>query len=209
MTQRSDHSRKLLHLLDKEAITLGRTDKAKKFRLGAVNGEEMRVFIQPSRCQVSVSDNRGAVFSFGAWRAPFTREIHLLSEEQRGFKVPYEETKILPPSSCPFRILILNFIFQDFIYLFLERGKGGRKRKKNINQLPLPHPQLGTWPATQACILTGNWTGNPLGSTQSTEAHQPGLNCFLRNKRLNETSALPLFVAQEIQTKKPISGGRS
>ena len=30
----------------------------------------------------------------------------------------------------------------------------------NINWLPLAHPQLGTWPATQAWALTGNQTGN-------------------------------------------------
>ena len=28
--------------------------------------------------------------------------------------------------------------------------------------LPLVHPLLGTWPATQACVLTRNWTSNPL-----------------------------------------------
>ena len=28
--------------------------------------------------------------------------------------------------------------------------------------LPLTLPQLGTWPATQACALTGNQTGDPL-----------------------------------------------
>ena len=28
--------------------------------------------------------------------------------------------------------------------------------------LPLAHSQLGTWPATQACALTGNRTGDPL-----------------------------------------------
>ena len=32
--------------------------------------------------------------------------------------------------------------------------------KRNIDQLPLAHPQLGTWPATQACALTGNQTSN-------------------------------------------------
>ena len=30
----------------------------------------------------------------------------------------------------------------------------------NINRLPLTCPQLGTWPATQACALAGNQTGN-------------------------------------------------
>ena len=35
--------------------------------------------------------------------------------------------------------------------------------------LPLVHPQLGTWPATQACALTGNQTGDSL-------VHRPALN---------------------------------
>ena len=37
------------------------------------------------------------------------------------------------------------------------------ERERNINvRLPLTWPPLGTWPATQACALTGNRTGNPL-----------------------------------------------
>ena len=63
-------------------------------------------------------------------------------------------------------------------YLFIFReGKGGRERKRNINLwLPLERPLLGTWPATQACALTGNQTSDPLveTDTQSTEPHQPG-----------------------------------
>ena len=31
---------------------------------------------------------------------------------------------------------------------------------KYIDQLPFACPQLGTWPTTQTCALTGNWTGN-------------------------------------------------
>ena len=56
------------------------------------------------------------------------------------------------------------FSFKDFIYLFLDRGGGRKKeRERNINVwLPLMNPLLGTWPATQACALTGNRTGNPL-----------------------------------------------
>ena len=56
-----------------------------------------------------------------------------------------------------------NFL-KDFIYLFLQRGEGKEKeRKRNINVwLPLVHPLLGIWPATQACDLTGSRTGNPL-----------------------------------------------
>ena len=53
----------------------------------------------------------------------------------------------------------LHFYFcKDFIYLFLERGERREKeREKNIHVwLPLMCPPLGTWPATQACALTGN-----------------------------------------------------
>ena len=59
-------------------------------------------------------------------------------------------------------IYFLISFFKDFIYL--REGEGGRrKRERNIKvQLPLACPVLGPWPATQACTLTENWTGNPL-----------------------------------------------
>ena len=49
-------------------------------------------------------------------------------------------------------------------YLFLERGEGREKeRKRNINVwLPLARPLVETWPAAQACALTGHRTGDPL-----------------------------------------------
>ena len=55
------------------------------------------------------------------------------------------------------------FFKKDFIY-FIFRGEGREKeRARNINVcLPLANSQLGTWPGTQACALTGNQTGNPL-----------------------------------------------
>ena len=55
-------------------------------------------------------------------------------------------------------------IFKDLIYLFLERGEGKEKeQERNINVwLPRARPPLGTWPATQACALTGNQTSDPL-----------------------------------------------
>ena len=54
------------------------------------------------------------------------------------------------------------FLIRDFIYLFRERGREG-ERERNIDVwLPLMCPQLGTWPATQACALTGYQTSNPL-----------------------------------------------
>ena len=61
--------------------------------------------------------------------------------------------------------------FKGFIYLFLERVDGKKKeRERNIYVwLLLTCPPLGTWPTTQACALTGNWTSNPL-------VHRPALN---------------------------------
>ena len=56
-------------------------------------------------------------------------------------------------------------------------------RERNLNvSLPLTHPTLGTWRATQAHTLTGNRTGDPLVSqadAQSTEPRQPGLQCAI------------------------------
>ena len=54
------------------------------------------------------------------------------------------------------------FFLKYFIYLFSDRGEGrerGRETsmcEKNISRLPFACPQLGTWRATQACVLTGN-----------------------------------------------------
>ena len=64
-----------------------------------------------------------------------------------------------------------NFFFKDFIYLFLEREEGKEKeRERDISVwFPLTCPLLGTWPATQVCALTGNWTSDPL-------LHRPVLN---------------------------------
>ena len=54
-------------------------------------------------------------------------------------------------------------LVKDFVYLFLERGEGREKeRERNIDWLPLACPQQGTWPATQACALTGTRMGDPL-----------------------------------------------
>ena len=58
------------------------------------------------------------------------------------------------------------------MYLCLEKGKEGRERgrggekhgcgcARETDWLPLTRPQLGTWPAAQACALTGNPTSNP------------------------------------------------
>ena len=68
---------------------------------------------------------------------------------------------------------MLSF-FKDFIYLFLEEGKDEEREalmmcERNTDQLSFAHPQLGTWPTTQACALTRNQTSDLL-------VHRPALN---------------------------------
>ena len=53
------------------------------------------------------------------------------------------------------KVFLGFFFFKDFIYLFLEKGKGGRKRgretlmcERNTDWLPLVCPELGTLPET-------------------------------------------------------------
>ena len=45
---------------------------------------------------------------------------------------------------------------EDAIYADPLGKTWEKKFERNIDWLPLAHPQLGTWPATQACALTGN-----------------------------------------------------
>ena len=78
----------------------------------------------------------------------------------------YGRTMIQPtkPTKPPGQGWLVVLFKKDFIYLFLERGEGKEKeRKRNSNVwLPLACLLLGTWPAVQACALTGNWTSDPL-----------------------------------------------
>ena len=53
-------------------------------------------------------------------------------------------------------VLYSKFLKDFYSFTFLERGEWRKKERRNINVwLPLVHPLLGTWPATQACALTG------------------------------------------------------
>ena len=69
----------------------------------------------------------------------------------------------------------LNIFLKDFKFIFRERGRERERRretlmfKRNINWLPLTHPQLGIWPATQAHVLTGQVL-NPLSTPARAEA---------------------------------------
>ena len=54
------------------------------------------------------------------------------------------------------------FFLRFYLFIFRERGREG-ERERNINVwLPLTRPPLRTLPATQACALTGNRTGDSL-----------------------------------------------
>ena len=52
-----------------------------------------------------------------------------------------------------------NSFFKDFILFHFIFREGEGEKERNINVwLPLMHPLLGTWPATQACAL--EWESN-------------------------------------------------
>ena len=55
-------------------------------------------------------------------------------------------------------IITLFFIYFQRFYLFTSREKRMEVEKEGEkhDQLPFAHPQLRTWPATQACALIGN-----------------------------------------------------
>ena len=62
------------------------------------------------------------------------------------------------------RAVLLSFNFLRKYFIYFQRGEGregGRERNINV-WLPLMQPLPGTWPATQACALTGNRSGDPL-----------------------------------------------
>ena len=79
---------------------------------------------------------------------------------------------ILVPSNPSFMLGVSIYVSREALiffvrFLFLE--KEGRKRRREtsicdryMDRLLLPHSQLGTWPATQACAPTGNRTGSNL-----------------------------------------------
>ena len=104
----------------------------------------------------------------GTWPAP---QACALTGNQTGASLvcrlalnPLSHTSQGTPQLFGFFFHLVPFFLR--FYLFLERGKGREREtsvfKRYINWLPLAHPQLRTCPATQACVLTGNRTGNPL-----------------------------------------------
>ena len=82
----------------------------------------------------------------------FPKKINYISKDYtRCLRIPTPKPKILTPRLN--LVNFLDFIFKDFIYLFLDRGEGWeKKRERNINVwLPLACPLLGAWLAAQAC----------------------------------------------------------
>ena len=76
------------------------------------------------------------------------------------------------------------------LFIFRERGKEKEGEKHDVwNRLLLSCPQLGTWPTTQACAPTGNWTGDPsfhrlVVLNPLSHTHQGDKNYFLNAKSL-------------------------
>ena len=75
------------------------------------------------------------------------------------------------------------FFFKDFIYLFLERGKGGRKGENHQCVVAFCMPPTGDLarnPDMCPAWKLNQWPFGSQASAQSTEPHQPGLeNTFL------------------------------
>ena len=80
----------------------------------------------------------------------------------------YQPKCVAIPFSATYQSVKIHFsffFFEEkkilFIYLVLEKGReGGRGREtlkceRNIDQFSFALHQPGTWPATQACALTG------------------------------------------------------
>ena len=80
-------------------------------------------------------------------------------------------------ATCLLRPADFILCFKKF-YLFVFRVKGrkgereGEKHHCARDTHPLSHPELGTWPTTQECVLTGN-SGN---RTSNIPVHEPVFN---------------------------------
>ena len=67
--------------------------------------------------------------------------------------------------------LIMFFFFKIYLFIFRERGREGERDGEKHQCVVASHtaPTGDLDHTTQACTLTGNWTGNPL-------VHRPALN---------------------------------
>ena len=114
--------------------------------------------------------------SHQTWGRP-TAHLHLASNN---LILPLRRTK-----RTTLRISLLRFC----LFIFRERGREKERERNLIGWLPLAHPRLGTWAATQACVLTGNRIDDLSFSLwddgQATEPHQSVLpEVFLKRSTL-------------------------
>ena len=58
--------------------------------------------------------------------------------------------------------LLINTFLRFYLFIFRNRGREGERERNFSVWLPLIHSPLETWPATQACALTGNRTNYSL-----------------------------------------------
>ena len=74
-----------------------------------------------------------------------------------------------------------NFLKRFYLFI-LDREEGREKERER--HISVCHPLLGTWPATQACALTGNRTSDPLVCRPALNplSHtSQGYNYYLKN----------------------------
>ena len=98
-----------------------------------------------------------------AWRTPFSTSCRADLPVTNPLRSVYLEdlNSHLKDSFVGYKIVIVR----GFFYLKKERGRGEEERERNTDvrkkQLVASrmHQDWGTEPATQACALTGNWTG--------------------------------------------------
>ena len=101
------------------------------------------------------------------------------SEKRELFCISNKVCLTMRSSSSLHSFYFLFYIY--YLFIFRERGReGGREREKHQCVVASHHPQLRTWPATQACALTGNRTSNSL-------VHKPALN------PLSSQGSIPIF----------------
>ena len=85
---------------------------------------------------------------------------------------------MLQPTEPHWPGLAFFFFLIKILLIFREKGKEEEGEWNTSVWLPLLHPLLGTWPATQVCALWLGINQRHFGSqvrAQSTELYQPGL----------------------------------
>ena len=92
----------------------------------------------------------------------------------------------VPVLVVPLVFVLFCFVFRFYLFIFRQRGREGETERNNSVWLLPMHPLLGTWPATQACALTGNPTGDPLarslGSVSYTHLTLPTIHVLCRSR---------------------------